>query len=81
MLQRYLGFYPRITLQVYMCDPDNLISLREKETQQGFDFNKQEFIGFNKRDAFFHNYNIPRQYWDYIKVDYIYYPLKEKYNL
>ena len=81
MLQRYLGYYPKITLQVYMSDADNIISLREKEMQQGFDFGKQEYVGFNKRDTFFYNYNIPRQYWDYIQVDYIYYPLKEKYNL
>ena len=81
MLERYLGFYPRITLQVYMSDYDRLISLRCNETEQGFDYNKQEKTGCTKRDSFFKNLNVPQQYWDYIQVDYIYYPLKEKYNL
>ncbi len=81
MLERYLGFYPRITLQVYMSDYDRLISLRCNETEQGFDYNKQEKTGCTKRDSFFKNLNVPQQYWDYIQVDYIYYPLREKYNL
>ncbi len=81
MLERYLGFYPRITLQVYMSDYDRLISLRCNESEQGFDYNKQEKTGCTKRDSFFKNLNIPQQYWDYIQVDYVYYPLREKYNL
>lgn len=81
MLERYLGFYPQITLQVYLCDYDRLISLRCNESEQGFDYNRQEKAGCNKRDSFFKNLNVPQQYWDYIQVDYIYYPLKEKYNL
>ena len=81
MLERYLGFYTRITLQVYMSDYDRLISLRCNETEQGFDYNRQEKTGCTKRDSFFKNLNVPQQYWDYIQVDYIYYPLREKYNL
>ena len=81
MLERYFGFFPHITLQVYMADANNLINLKHKELEQGFDYVKQEKVGYNKRDNFFYNFNIPRQYWDYITVDYIYYPLKEKYNL
>jgi len=81
MLERYLGFYPSITLQVYMTDFDRLISLRNNETKQGYDYNKQEKAGCTKRNSFFKNLNVPQQYWDYIQVDYIYYPLKEKYNL
>lgn len=81
MLERYLGFYPEITLQVYMSDADRLISLREKENEQGFDYTRQEKSETTKRNCFFQNMHIPRQYWDCIKVDYIYYPLREKYNL
>lgn len=81
MLERYLGSYPEITLQVYMSDYDRLISLRCNETEQGFDYTRQEKTGCTKRDSFFKNLNIPKQYWDYIQVDYIYYPLREKYNL
>ncbi len=81
MLERYLGFYPQITLQVYISDYDRLISLRTGELEQGFDYNRQEKTGCTKRDSFFKNLNIPQQYWDYIQVDYIYYPLREKYNL
>lgn len=81
MLERYLGFYPEITLQVYMSDADRLISLREKETEQGFDYIRQEKTGLNRRDSFFQNMRLPVQYWEYIHVDYIYYPLREKYNL
>lgn len=81
MLERYLGFYPMITLQVYMSDADKLIALRTKENEQGYDYEKQEKSGLTKRDSFFKNMRIPRQYWDYIQVDYIYYPLKEKYSL
>ena len=81
MLERYLGFYPMITLQVYMSDAGKLIALRTKETEQSFDYEKQEKTGLTKRDSFFKNMRIPRQYWDYIQVDYIYYPLKEKYSL
>ena len=81
MLERYLGFYPMITLQVYMSDTDKLIALRTKENEQGYDYEKQEKSGLTKRDSFFKNMRIPRQYWDYIQVDYIYYPLKEKYSL
>lgn len=81
MLERYLGFYPQITLQVYLCDYDRLISLRTNETKQGFDYARQKKTGCTKRDSFFKNLNIPQQYWNYIQVDYIYYPLREKYNL
>ena len=81
MLERYLGFYPQITLQVYISDYDRLISLRTSELEQGFDYNRQEKTGCTKRNSFFKNLNIPQQYWDYIQVDYIYYPLREKYNL
>lgn len=81
MLERYLGFYPQITLQVYMSDADRILSLRNKEKEQGYDYARQEKSGFTKRDSFFQNMRIPRQTWNDIRVDYIYYPLKEKYNL
>lgn len=81
MLERYLGFYPKITLQVYMSDADKIISLRNKEIEQGFDYTRQEISGLTKRDSFFKNMRIPKQNWDDIHVDYIYYPLREKYNL
>lgn len=81
MLERYLGFYPKITLQVYMSDHDRIQFLCEKENEHGFDYERQERSGLSKRDSFFQNMNIPRQNWDDIRVDYIYYPLREKYNL
>lgn len=81
MLERYLGFYPKITLQVYMSDADKITSLRDKEMEQGFDYTRQEMSGLTKRDSFFKNMRIPKQNWDDIHVDYIYYPLREKYNL
>ncbi len=81
MLERYLGFGPMITLQVYMSDADRIISLRTKEMEQGYDYEKQEKSGLTKRDSFFQNMKIPRQNWDDIHVDYIHYPLREKYNL
>ena len=81
MLERYLGFFPQITLQVYMSDADRIFSLRDKEIEQGYDYSRQEKSGLTKRDSYFHNMRIPRQNWEDIQVDYIYYPLKEKYNL
>lgn len=81
MLERYLGFCPQISLQVYMSDYDRIITLRCNETEQGYDYNRQEKTGCNKRDSFFRNMHIPQQYWDCIQVDYIFYPLKEKYSL
>ena len=81
MLERYLGFYPKITLQVYMSDADKISSLCNKEIEQGFDYTKQEKSGLTKRESFFKNMRIPEQNWDDIHVDYIYYPLREKYNL
>ncbi len=81
MLERYLGFFPQITLQVYMSDPDRILSLRDKENEQGCDYSRQEKSGLTKRDSFFQNMRIPRQNWNDIHVDYICYPLKEKYNL
>lgn len=81
MLERYLGFRPKITLQVYMSDSDKIIFLRNKETEQGFDYAKQEKSGCTKRNGFFQHMGIPKQYWEDIYVDYIYYPLIEKYTL
>ncbi len=81
MLERYLGFCPQITLQVYMSDADRIISLCNKENEQGFDYTRQERSGLAKRDSFFQNMKIPKQNWEDIHVDYIYYPLREKYNL
>lgn len=81
MLERYFGFYPKITLQVYMSDADSLISLRNREMETGYDSILQEKTGYNKRNSFFKNMRIPEQYWENIQVDYIYYPLREKYNL
>lgn len=81
MLERYLGFYPKVTLQIYMSDANRIASLCKKENEQGFDYVCQERSKLTKRDSFFKNMNIPRQNWDDIQVDYIYYPLREKYNL
>lgn len=81
MLERYLGFFPQITLQVYMSDADRILFLQDKENEQGYDYSKQERSGLTKRDSFFQNMRIPRQNWNDIHVDYIYYPLKEKYHL
>lgn len=81
MLERYLGFYPQITLQVYMSDIDRIISLRSAEKETGYDYEKMEKSNCCKRDSFFQNMHIRKQYWEYIQVDYIYYPLREKYNL
>ena len=81
MLERYLGFFPQITLQVYMSDADRIHFLCDKEKEYGFDYARQERSGLTKRDSFFQNMRIPRQKWDDIHVDYIYYPLREKYNL
>lgn len=81
MLERYLGFCPQVTLQVYMSDADRIISLCEKENERGFDYSRYEKINLTKRECFFQNMRIPIQNWDDIHVDYIYYPLREKYNL
>jgi len=81
MMEKYLGFVLYLDIQIYMSYYDNLLTLREKENEQGYDYKKQEKIGYNKRDTFFYNYNVPKQYWDNICVDYFYYPLREKYNL
>lgn len=81
MLERYLGFCPKITLQVYMSDADRIIYLRNKENEQGFDYARQEKSGLTIRNSIFQNMRIPRQNWDDIHVDYIYYPIREKYNL
>lgn len=81
MLERYLGFYPKLTLQIYMSDADRIASLCKKENEHGFDYVNQEKSELTKRNSFFKNMNIPRQNWNDIQVDYIYYPLREKYNL
>ena len=44
MLERYLGFFPQITLQVYMSDADMILSLRDKEKEQGYDYSRQECL-------------------------------------
>lgn len=81
MLERYLGYFPKIALQVYMADAEGIMELRAKETQQGFDYARQESSGLSKRASFFQNMGVPKQYWEDIQVDYIYYPLREKYGL
>lgn len=81
MLERYMGFYPKVTLQVYMSDADRIASLCDKENEHSFDYARQEQTALTRRNSFFQNMNIPRQNWKDIHVDYIYYPLKEKYNL
>ena len=81
MLERYLGFFPKITLQVYMSDADRIISLQNRENEQGFDYTRQERSGLTRRDSFFRSMRLPEQNWEDIHVDYICYPLREKYNL
>ena len=81
MLERYLGFYPEITLYVFMSDENNIIYLKNKESELYFDYVTQEKKDYNKRNSFFKNYRIPKQYWENISVKYIFYPLREKYNL
>lgn len=81
MLERYLGFYPKINLQIYMADANKITFLRNKETEIGFNYEKQERSGCTKRDTYFQNMKIPKQRWEDIQADYIYYPLKEKYSL
>lgn len=81
MLERYLGYTPKITLQVYMKDLDKIKKLLDQESQQGYDFKKQEHHNINKKLLIFQNMKVPKQYWEDITVDYIYFPLEEKYNL
>ena len=64
-----------------MSDADRIASLCKKENEHGFDYVNQEKSELTKRNSFFKNMNIPRQNWNDIQVDYIYYPLREKYNL
>lgn len=59
MLERYLGYHPKITLQVYMSDASSLILLQNSETEQSFNYMRQEKYGLNKKDTFFHNMNLP----------------------
>lgn len=81
MLERYLGFYTEITLYVFMSNENNIIYLKNKESELYFDYVTQEKKDYNKRNSFFKNYRIPKQYWENISVKYIFYPLREKYNL
>jgi hypothetical protein len=81
MLERYLDFYPQITLNVYMSDISNINDLKEKEYDEGYNYDAQEYTGLNKKDTIFKNYNVPRQYWQNIKVNYVYFPLREMYNV
>ena len=60
MLERYLGFYPKINLQIYMADANKITFLRNKETEIGFNYEKQERSGCTKRDTYFQNMKIPK---------------------
>ena len=81
MLERYFGFYPHITLNVYISDMSSLESLEKKEKENAYNYDIQEKSEFNKRDNYFKNLDVPEEYWEYINVKYIYYPLREKYNI
>ena len=61
MLERYLGFCPEITLYVFMSDENNIIYLKNKESEHYFDYVTQEKKDYNKRNSFFKNYRIPKQ--------------------
>lgn len=60
MLERYLGFFPKITLQVYMSDAENILLLRKKETEQGFDYGRQEKTGLTRRGHLFPEHGHPK---------------------
>jgi hypothetical protein len=64
-----------------MSDMVELNKLEENQYKDGYDYYTQERTGFNKRDSVFQNYKVPRQYWQNIKVNYTYFPLREKYNV
>lgn len=81
MLERYFGFCPHITLNVYISDMSSLESLEKKEKENAYNYDIQEKSEFNKRDNYFKNLDVPEEYWEYINVKYIYYPLREKYNI
>lgn len=79
MLHRYFGYYPYIKLHIYSCMQEQIKAMkqREKECSYDSDYSQRTL----RKEFYFQKYQLPKQYWENISVEYIYYPLIEKYTL
>ncbi len=81
MLERYLGYMPKLSLTVYYSDIDAVAEIEREAKRKSYNFKTQEFSDNNKKCETFKALGIREQYWENIEVRYIFYDLKNRYNL
>ncbi len=81
MLERYLGFMPKLSLAVYYSDIDAVSEIEQEAKRKSYNFKTQEFSDNNKKYETFRSLGIREQYWENIEIRYIFYDLKNRYNL
>ena len=81
MLERYLGFMPKLSLTVYYSDIDAVSDIELEAKRKSYNYKKQEFSDNDKKCETFKALGIREQYWENIEIRYIYYNLKNRYNL
>lgn len=81
MLERYLGFMPKLSLTVYYSDVDVVSEIELEAKRKSYNFKKQEFSDNDKKCETFKALGIREQYWENIEIRYIHYNLKNRYNL
>ena len=81
MLERYLGYMPKLSLTVYYSDIDAVAEIEREAKRKSYNFKTQEFSDNNKKYKTFKALGIREQYWENIEIRYIFYDLKNRYNL
>ncbi len=81
MLERYLGYMPKLSLTVYYSDIDAVSEIEREAKRKSYNFKTQEFSDNNKKYETFKALGIREQYWENIEIRYIFYDLKNRYNL
>ncbi|SEW31704.1 hypothetical protein [[Clostridium] fimetarium] len=70
MFKKYLNNNINLDITVYMWDESRCSELLKAEKRSVFDVNTQENRDTNRRDTYFANLGIKREYWDDITVQY-----------
>lgn len=81
MLERYLGFMPKLTLTVYYSDMEAVAKIEREAKRKSYDMKMREFSDYNKKCEIFRSLGIREQYWENIEVCYVHYDLKKRYKL
>lgn len=81
MLERYLGYMPKLQVSVYISDIGAASEIKTDAERRAFNTKKYEFNEHIRKHEVLKSLGIREQYWGNIEIAFVYFGLKEKYDL